>query len=127
MIRSRRLAFRVVAVWLFLAGVALLFPGIANVVFDLKLSNWGVASEYGGVLLALAALYWLFSTDTERYAPVMGLAALSLLLNAGINAYWWAVGHYSMQSAIVNVVLNSGLAVWFWSLRPRAVASRAFS
>ena len=123
MFRSRRLAFRVVAVWVLLAGGALLFPGIANVVFGLNLTNWGLASEYGGVLLALAALYWLFSSDPERYAPVTGLVALGLLLNAAINAYWWAVGHYSAQSAALNVVLNTGLGVWLWSLRPRTASA----
>ena len=123
MLRNRRVAFRVLAIWLFVAGVALLFPTIADRVFDLHLTNWGVASEYGGVLLGLSALYWLFSTDTERYAPVMGLATFALLLNVVINVYWWAVGHYSFQSAVFNVVLNSVLAAWMWSLRPRLGAA----
>ncbi len=122
MMASRQLAFRVLSLWVLLAGLILLVPTLADQVFDLHLKNWGVASEYGGVLIGLAALYWLFSTDAERYAPVMRVLAFGLLLNAVINAYWWAVGHYTLQSAGFNIVLNSALAAWFWTLRPRSAA-----
>ncbi|GHF55064.1 hypothetical protein HNQ07_003426 [Deinococcus metalli] len=111
------------AVWLCLAGVALLFPRVGDGVFDLHLTNWGLASEYGGILVSLDALYWVFSTDTERYAPVMGVVGLALVLNVVITIYWWAVGHYPFQSAVFNVVINSVMAVWLWSLRPRPAGS----
>ncbi|WP_027483793.1 hypothetical protein [Deinococcus pimensis] len=121
--RSRSLAFRVASIWLVLAGLTLLFPGVGNVVFDLHLRNWGLASEYGGALVAFGVMYWVFAGDAERYAPIMPIIAAGGLLNVLINAYWWAVGEYTMQSAIFNVVLNSALAVWFWTLRPRGAGS----
>ena len=113
------LVFRLAAVWLIFAGVALLFPTLGNQMFALHLTNWGLASEYGGVLLSLGALYWVCSNDPERYAPLTGILAFGLLLNAAINAYWWAVGHYALQSAIVNVVLNTALAALLWVRRSR--------
>jgi len=118
--RARQLAFRVASVWVILAGALLLFPGLGNVVFDLDLTNWGLASEYGGLLLALGAMYWLFSTDPDRYAPVIPIIALGLLLNVIVNVYWWSVGEYSVQAAVINVALGTGMAVWFWTVRPRA-------
>ena len=72
-----------------------------------------LASEYGGVLLAVGLLYWMFSGDTERYRPIAGIVAFGMLLNALINAYWWLVGHYTLQNALFNIVANTGLAVWF--------------
>ena len=118
--RARQLAFRVASVWVILAGALLLFPGLGNVVFDLDLTNWGLASEYGGLLLALGAMYWLFSTDPDRYAPVIPVIALGLLLNVLVNVYWWSVGEYSAQAAVINVALGTVMAVWFWTVRPRA-------
>lgn len=123
MMATRQLAFRVLSLWVLFAGLTLLFPTIADRVFDLHLKNWGVASEYGGILIGLAAMYWAFSMDAERYAPVMGVVAFGLLLNAVINAYRWAVGQYTLQSAGFNIVLNLALAAWFWTLRPRNAAS----
>jgi hypothetical protein len=114
---SARMIFRVAAVWLICAGFTLLFPTLGNQNFDLHLTNWGLASEYGGVLLALGALYWACSGDPQRYAPLTGILAFGLLLNAVINAYWWAVGHYSLQSAALNVVLNTALATLLWMTR----------
>ncbi|GGM17360.1 hypothetical protein [Deinococcus aerophilus] len=113
-----QLAFRLAAVWLALAGLTLLFPVLANQIFALHLTNWGLASEYGGVLLAFGALFWTCSNDPQRYAPLTGILAFGLLLNAVINAYWWAVGHYALQSAVVNVVLNTALAALLWMTRP---------
>ena len=118
--KSRRLVFKVTSVWLMLAGVVLLFPTVGNQVFGLTLTNWGIASEYGGVLLGVGALYWLFSLDAERYAPAMGLIAAGLMLNVIINLYWWSVGHYALQSAVFNVVINTLLAGWMWTVRPRS-------
>lgn len=118
--RARRLAFRVASVWVILAGALLLFPGLGDVVFDLDLTNWGLASEYGALLLALGAMYWVFSTDPDRYAPIIPVIALGLLLNVIVNVYWWSVGEYSTQAAVVNVVLGTGMAAWFWTVRPRA-------
>lgn len=120
--KSRSLAFKVTSLWLLLAGVVLLFPTVGNQVFGLNLTNWGIASEYGGVLLGVGALYWLFSLDAERYAPAMGLIAAGLMLNVVINLYWWAVGHYALQSAVFNVVINTLLAGWMWTVRPRSRA-----
>ncbi|WP_019586413.1 hypothetical protein [Deinococcus apachensis] len=120
---SRPLAFRVASVWLILAGITLLFPVLADRVFALNLTNWGLASEYGGVLLITGVMYWVFARDDERYAPLTGLVVLGMLLNAAVNAYWWAVGHYALQTAIFNIVINTALAAWLWTLRPRAVPS----
>ena len=82
------LVFRLAAVWLICAGFALLFPTPGNWIFDLHLTNWGLASQYGGVLLLLGALYWACPNDLQRYAPLTGVLAFGLLLNAVINAYW---------------------------------------
>ncbi len=110
-------AFRVASIWLLLAGMTLLFPILADRVFALHLTNWGLASEYGGVLLVVGILYWAFSNDTERYGPITGIMAFGMLLNSVINAYWWLVGHYSLQNALLNVVANAGLALWLWTAR----------
>ncbi|MFB9990826.1 hypothetical protein ACFFLM_02340 [Deinococcus oregonensis] len=120
---SRSLAFKVTSIWLMFAGVALLFPGIGNQLFVLNLTNWGIASEYGGVALGVGAMYWLFSGDPERYAPAMGLIALGLMLNVAVNVYWLAVGHYALQSAVFNIVINTVLAGWLWALKPRSSAA----
>ncbi len=117
---SPQLIFRLAAVWLICAGISLLFPRLGDQIFALHLTNWGLASEYGGVLLALGALYWACSNDPQRYAPLTGILASGLLLNAAVNAYWWAVGHYALQSAVVNMVLNTVLAGLLWVTRPRA-------
>ncbi|GGO40944.1 hypothetical protein [Deinococcus humi] len=117
---SRSLVFKVTSIWLVVAGLALLFPTLGNQVFDLKLTNWGIASEYGGVLVGIGALYWYFSMDAERYAPTMALIAVGLMLNVIVNLYWWSVGHYTVQSAGFNVVINTLLAGWLWTVKPRS-------
>ena len=75
------------------------------------------------LLLALPTGRWLDRHFPAALAPVMGVVAFGLLLNAVINVYWWAVGHYTLQSAGFNIVLNPALATWFWGLGPRNAAS----
>jgi hypothetical protein len=114
-IKSRRLAFQVSGFWLGLAGISLLFPTLASQIFSMQIVNVGLSSEMGGIMLSVAFIAFISSTDTKRYGALWLPFAVGFVLNALINVYYLLNGHYQLSNAIFNIILNPILAFWLWT------------
>ena len=115
---SLRSVFLVTAVWLGFAGVTLLFPALASQVFSITIQNVGLSSEFGGIMLTIAAISLFCASNTKQFGALWLIFALGLILNALINIYYVLNGHYSFGTAAFNIILNPILALWFWFCRP---------
>jgi hypothetical protein len=116
-LQSRRWAFLVSAIWLGLAGLSLLFPALGSQVFSMQIVNVGLSSEMGGIMISLALVALVCSSDTKRCEAIWLPFAFGLGFNALINVFYLVNGHYTLGNAIFNIILNPLLALWLWQSR----------
>jgi hypothetical protein len=119
-LQSRRWAFLVSAIWLGLAGISLLFPALGSLVFSMQIVNVGLSSEMGGIMISLALVALVCSSDTKRYEAIWLPFAFGLGFNALTNVFYLVNGHYTLSNAIFNIVLNPLLALWLWQSQSSA-------
>lgn len=107
------------AVWTLLAGIALLFPSVAAVVFAYPVKDMAVASGWGSALIVLAVFAWTIAGDIDRFGRMAWIFVGGLLLSAVDMLYFWLTGAYTARTALPPVVINLVVAGWIWTTRPK--------
>lgn len=114
-----RTALLVDGVWVLLAGIALLFPPVAAVVFAYPIKDVAATSGWGAALIVIGVVAIVMAGDVDRYGRMVWVVIAGLLLTVVDMLYFWFTGAYTPRTALPPIVINVVLAAWIWAARPK--------